>query len=242
MVGLKPDLVAIRGTQETLAMKEATSTIPVVMCGVADPVRRGLAASLSHPGGNITGLNSVTTEIETKRVALLREVVPGMKRMAMMGDFRNPAVQNQWKEVQIAAQTLAIDTIHFDVRNPTDLNNAFEQATTQNMEAVRVGVDATTRTNRKIIIELAEKYRMHVIYAAREFADDGGLISYAPDYANIYSRCAAFVDKILKGAAPAELPIELPIKFELILNLRTAKTLGLTITPTVLSLADEVIE
>jgi putative tryptophan/tyrosine transport system substrate-binding protein len=242
LVSLRPDLVAIRGTQETLAMKEATSTIPIVMCGVADPVRRGLAASLSHPGGNITGLNSVTTEIETKRVALLKEVVPGMKRMAMMGDFRNPAVQNQWKEVQIAAQTLAIDTIHFDVRSRSDLNYAFELATTQNMEAVRVGVDATTRTNRKVIIELAEKYRMPVIYAAREFADDGGLISYAPDYANIYSRCAAFVDKIFKGAAPAELPIELPTKFELILNLRTAKVLGLTITPTVLSLADEVIE
>lgn len=242
LVSLKPDLLAIRGTQESLAMKEATSTIPIVMCGVADPVRRGLAVSLSHPGGNITGLNSVTTEIETKRVALLKEVVPGMKRMAMVGDFRNPAVQNQWKEVQIAAQTLAIDVIHFDVRSASDLSDAFEQATTERVEAVRVGVDGTTRTNCTAIIELAKKYRMPVIYAAREFADDGGLVSYAPDYANIYSRCAAFVDKIFRGASPAELPIELPTKFELILNLRTAKALGLSITPTILSLADETIE
>ena len=242
LVSLKPDLVAIRGTQETLAMKKATSTIPIVMCGVVDPVKRGLAASLSHPGGNITGLNSVTTEIETKRVALLKDVVPGMKRMAMMGDFRNPAVQNQWIEVQTAAQTLAIDTRNFDVRSPSDLSNAFAQAAIQKVEAVRVGVDATTRTNRRAIIELAEKYRMPVIYAAREFADDGGLISYAPDYANIYSRCAAFADKILKGTSPADLPIELPTKFELIVNLRTARALGLSITPTVLSLADEVIE
>jgi ABC-type uncharacterized transport system substrate-binding protein len=150
-----------------------------------------------------------------------------MKRMAMVGDFRNPAVQNQWKEVQIAPQTLGIDTIHFDVRSASDLSSAFEHATRENVEAVRVGVDGTTRTNRKVIIELAEKYRMPVIYA---------------DYANIYSRCAAFADKIFKGATPAELPIELPTKFELILNLRTAKVLGLAITPTVLSLADEVIE
>jgi len=223
-------------------MKEATRTIPIVMCGVVDPVGIGIAASLSHPGGNFTGLSSVTTDIDTKRIALLKEVVPGMKKMALLGDFRNPAVQNQWKQAKIAAQTLAIDPIHFDVRSAEDLNNAFEQATKERVEAIRIGVDGTTRPHRKLIIALAEKYRMPVIYAAREFVDDGGLVSYAPDYANMYSRGAVYVDKIFRGAVPAELPIELPTKFELILNLRTAKALGLSITPTVLSLADEVIE
>lgn len=242
LVGLKIDLLIVRGTLEALAIKEATSTIPIVMCGVVDPVGIGIAASLSHPGSNFTGLSSVTTEIEAKRIALLKEVVPGMKRMALLGDFRNPNVQNQWEEVKIAAQTLAIDPIHFDVQSATDLNNAFEQATKERVEAIRVGVDGTTRPHRKVIIELAEKYRMPVIYAAREFVDDGGLVSYAPDYANMYSRGAAFVDKIFRGAVPAELPIELPTKFELILNLRTAKALGLSITPTILSLADAVIE
>ena len=242
LIGLKVDLLIVRGTQEAQAMKEATSTIPVVMCGVVDPVGIGIAASLSHPGRNFTGSSSVVTDIETKRIALLKEVVPGMKRMALLGDFRNPAAQNQWKEVKIAAQALAIDPVHFDVRSAADLNNAFEQATKEKVDAIRVGVDGTTRPHRKLIIELAEKYRIPVIYAAREFVDDGGLVSYAPDYANMYSRGAAFVDKIFKGAFPAELPIELPTKFELILNLKTAKALGLSITPTILSLTDEFIE
>jgi putative ABC transport system substrate-binding protein len=212
------------------------------MCGVADPVGMGVALSLARPGLNFTGLSSFVTELETKRIALLKEVVLGMKRMALLGDFRNPATQNQWKEVKTAAENLAIDAVQFDVRSATDLNNAFGLATKEKVEAIRVAVDATTRPHRKLIIELAETHKMPVIYVAREFVDNGGLVSYSPDYANMYSRSAAYVDKILKGALPAELPIELPTKFELVLNLRTAKALGLSITPIVFSLTDEFIE
>jgi putative tryptophan/tyrosine transport system substrate-binding protein len=242
LVGLKVDLLIVRGTQEAQAIKEATNTIPVVMVGVADPVGMGVAKSLAHPERNFTGLSSATTEIETKRIALLKEVVPRMKKMGLLGDFRNPATQNQWKEVEIAAQKLAIDPVQFDVRSVADLKSAFELATKEKVEAIRVAVDGTTRPHRKLIIELAETHKMPVIYVAREFVDDGGLVSYAPDYANMYSRGAAFVDKTLRGAVPAELPIELPTKFELILNLKTAKALGLSITPTILSLTDEFIE
>jgi putative ABC transport system substrate-binding protein len=242
LIGLKVDLLIVRGTQEAQAMKEAVSTIPVVMCGVADPVGMGVAASLAHPERNFTGLSSFTREIETKRIALLREVVPAMKRMALLADFRNPTSQNVRKESKIAAQKLAIDPVEFDVRSAADLKNAFELASKEKVDAFKVGLDGTTRLHRKVIIELAEKHKMPAIYQAREFVDDGGLVSYGPDYANMYSRGAAFVDKIFKGAVPAELPIELPTKFELILNLRTAKALGLSITPTILSLADEVIE
>ncbi len=242
LMGSKVDLLMVRGTQEAQAIKEATSTIPVVMCGVADPVRTGVALSLARPGLNFTGLSSFITELETKRIALLKEVVPGMKKIALLGDFRNPATQNQWIEVKTAGEKLSIDAVQFDVRNATDLNDAFELAIKENVEALRIAVDATTRPHRKLIIELAELHKIPVIYVAREFVDNGGLVSYAPNYANMYSRSAEYVDKILKGALPAEVPIELPTKFELVLNLRTAKALGLSITPMVFSLTDEFIE
>ena len=144
--------------------------------------------------------------------------------------------------MKTATEKLAIDAVQFDVRSAADLNSAFRLAIKEKVDAIRVAVDATTRPHRGLIIELAETHKMPVIYVAREFVDNGGLVSYAPDYANIYSGSAAYVDKILKGALPAELPIELPTKFELVLNLRTAKALGLSITPIVFSLADEFIE
>jgi putative ABC transport system substrate-binding protein len=242
LIGSKVDLMIVRGTQEAQAIKEATSTLPVVMCGVADPVGAGVALSLARPGLNFTGLSSFITEVETKRIALLKEIVPGMKKVALVGDFRNRATQNQWNEVKIAAETLAINAVPFDVRSATDLKDAFERAIIENVEAFRVAVDATTRPHRKLIIELAETHKIPVIYVAREFVDSGGLVSYAPDYATIYSRGATYVDKIFKGALPAELPIELPTKFELVLNLGTAKALGLSITPMVFSLTDVFID
>lgn len=242
LIGSRVDLLIVRGTQEAQAMKEATNTIPVVMCGVADPVGMGVALSLARPGLNFTGLSSFTTELETKRIALLKEVVPGMRRMALLGDFRNPATTSQWNEVKTAAEKLAIDAVQFDVRNATDLSDAFGLATKEKVDAIRVAVDATTRPHRKLIIELAEGHKIPVIYVAREFVDTGGLVSYAPNYANMYSRAAEYVDKVLKGTLPAELPIELPTKFELVLNLKTAKALGMTVPPSLLALADEVIE
>ena len=242
LIGFNPDVIVVRGTPEVLALKRATRTIPVVMTAVADPVGVGAAASLSRPGGNITGLASAVSEIETKRVAYLKEMVPGMKRMASLGDFRNPNIHLQWAQVQAAAPALGIEPLRFDVRSAADLMQAFETAAVSDVQAVRVGVDGIIRIHRRLIIELAGKHRLPAIYSAREFAEDGGLMSYSPDYTHLYWRAASFVDRILKGAKPADLPIELPSKFELVLNLTTAKALGIAVAPTLLARADEVIE
>ena len=212
------------------------------MSAVVDPVGLGVAASLKRPGGNITGMSSIVTELEAKRVGLLKELVPGMKRMALMGDFRNSAVAMQWDEVQIAARSLGIEAQRFDVRSAADVNRAFEVAIREHVDAIRVGVDGVTRPNRRLIIDLAAMYKLPTIYAAREFADDGGLIAYAANYAHLYLRAASFVDKIFKGANPADIPVEQPTKFDLIVNLKTAKALGLTVPYTLLARADEVIE
>jgi putative ABC transport system substrate-binding protein len=242
LLRLNVDLIVVRGTPEVLAIKNATSTIPVVMSAVVDPVGLGVAASLRRPGGNITGMSSIVTELEAKRVELLKELVPGMKRMALLGDFRNSAVAMQWDEVQIAARSLGIEAQRFDVRSTADVNRAFEVAIREHVDAIRVGVDGVTRPNRRLIIDLAAMHKLPTIYAAREFADDGGLIAYAANYAHLYLRAASFVDKIFKGANPADIPVEQPTKFDLIVNLKTAKALGLTVPYTLLARADEVIE
>ena len=242
LLRLNVDLIVVRGTPEVLAIKNATSTIPVVMSAVVDPVGLGVAASLRRPGGNITGMSSIVTELEAKRVELLKELVPGMKRMALLGDFRNSAVTMQWEEVQIAARSLGIEAQRFDVRSTADVNRAFEVAIREHVDAIRVGVDGVTRPNRRLIIDLAAMHKLPTIYAAREFADDGGLIAYAANYAHLYLRAASFVDKIFKGANPADIPVEQPTKFDLIVNLKTAKALGLTVPYTLLARADEVIE
>jgi putative tryptophan/tyrosine transport system substrate-binding protein len=242
LLRLNVDLIVVRGTPEVLAIKNATSTIPVVMSAVVDPVGLGVAASLRRPGGNITGMSSIVTELEAKRVELLKELVPGMKRMALLGDFRNSAVAMQWDEVQIAARSLGIEAQRFDVRSTADVNRAFEVAIREHVDAIRVGVDGVTRPNRRLIIDLAAMHKLPTIYAAREFADEGGLIAYAANYAHLYLRAASFVDKIFKGANPADIPVEQPTKFDLIVNLKTAKALGLTVPYTLLARADEVIE
>jgi putative ABC transport system substrate-binding protein len=242
LLRLNVDLIVVRGTPEVLAIKNATSTIPVVMSAVVDPVGLGVAASLRRPGGNITGMSSIVTELEAKRVELLKELVPGMKRMALLGDFRNSAVAMQWDEVQIAARSLGIEAQRFDVRSNADVNRAFEVAIREHVDAIRVGVDGVTRPNRRLIIDLAAMHKLPTIYAAREFADEGGLIAYAANYAHLYLRAASFVDKIFKGANPADIPVEQPTKFDLIVNLKTAKALGLTVPYTLLARADEVIE
>jgi putative ABC transport system substrate-binding protein len=242
LIGLDPDVIVVRGTPEVLALKAATSTIPVVMSAVADPVRVGVAASLSRPGGNITGMASLTVETETKRIQYLKEIVPSMQRVGFMGDFRNPPIQLQWYQVLDAAPSLRVEALRFDVRSPADIVQAFEAAVKQEVQALRVSVDGSTRPNRRLIIELATKHKLPAIYGAREFADEGGLMSFSPDYAHLYSRAATFVDRIFKGDKPADLPIELPSKFELLLNLKTAKALDLEIAPTLLARVDEVIE
>ena len=244
LIRLKVNLMLVRGTPEILAVKKATSTIPVVMAAVADPVGLGVAASLSHPGGNITGMDSFTTEVETKRLGLLKELLPEMKRMAFLGDFRNSAVQKQWNEVESAARPLNLHASRLDIRSAFDVSRAFDAAMKEKekVDAIRVGIDGTTRPNRQLIIDLAETNKIPAIYAAKEFVEDGGLMAYATNYAELYSRAATFVDKIFKGANPANLPIERPTKLELVINAKTAKTIGIEIPVTLLARADEVIE
>ena len=243
LLRLNLDLIVVRGTPEIIAIKNANSKIPIVMSAVgADPIGLGLAVSLNHPGGNITGMSSMVTELEAKRLEILKEIVPGMKRVAILGDFRNSAVAMQWDEVQKAARSLALDAERFDVRSSEDISRAFEAAIGDHVDAIRVGVDGTTRPNRRLIIELASKYKLPAIYAAREFAIDGGLIAFAADYGDLYLRTATIVDKVLKGANPAEIPVEQPTKFDLVVNLKTAKSLGITIPYVLVARADEVIE
>jgi len=242
LVALNPDVVVLRGTPEALAVKNATSTIPVVMSAVVDPVAIGVAASLSRPGGNFTGMTSVVTELEGKRLGILKEVVPGMKRVGVLGDHTNPAVQMEWREVQIAARSLMIDAIVFDVRHAADVSHAFDVAVSEKLDALLVRVDGTTRPNRQLIIDLAAIHKLPALYSAKEFIDEGGLIAYAVSYVDLYRRAASLVEKIFKGAKPSELPIERPTKFELVLNLKTARALGLTFPPGVLATTDEVIE
>jgi len=242
LLRLNLDLIVVRGTPEIIAIKNANSKIPIVMSAVVDPIGLGLAASLNHPGGNITGMSSMVTELEAKRLEILREIVPAMKRMALLGDFRNSAVAMQWDEVQTAARSLALEVERFDVRSGEDISRAFEEAIGDHVDAIRIGVDGTTRPNRGLIIELASKYKLPAIYAAREFAIDGGLIAFAADYADLYLRAATIVDKVLKGANPAEIPVEQPTKFDLVVNLKTANSLGLTIPYVLVARADEVIE
>jgi len=242
LLRLNLDLIVVRGTPEIIAIKNANGKLPIVMSAVVDPVGLGLAASLNHPGGNITGMSSIVTDLQAKRLEILREIVPGMKRAAILGDLRNPAVAMEWDELESAARSLALEVKRFDVRSSEDINRAFETAIEDNVDAIYVGVDGTTRPNRGLIIELASKYKLPAVYAAREFAMEGGMIAFGADYADLYSRTATVVDKVLKGGNPAEIPIEQPTKFTFVVNLKTAGSLGLTIPNVLVARADEVIE
>ncbi len=242
LIRLKVDLIVLRGTPQVLAVKNATSTIPVVMAAVANPVGLGIVADLAHPGGTITGLTSFVTEVEAKRIELLKEIVPGMRRVAAIWDSSNPTTAIQLEGQQTAARSLAIEITHLPVQNAADVSRAFEAAINERIDAIVVAIDTVTSTNRRQIVDLAARYRLPAIYASREFVDDGGLMTYGVSYPQLYYRAASFVDKILKGAKPADIPVEQPTKLELILNLKTAKALGLAIAPSVLARADEVIE
>jgi putative ABC transport system substrate-binding protein len=240
LVQLKVDLILTRGTPAALAAKKATQTIPVVMTGTGDPVGQNLVASLPRPGGNVTGLSAVVTEIYAKRVELLRELVPGAGRIAALFNMSNPAIPPQWREVERAARALAIEPQLLDVRKREDLGPAFDAAIRQRADAVVVGLDTLTQTNQQLIVDLAAKHRLPAIYASMEFA--GGLAIYGVNYPDHYRRAASFVDRIFKGAKPADLPVEQPTKFELVINTRTAKAVGLTIPSSLLLRADQLIQ
>ena len=233
LVGLKMDVLVAGSSAAALAAKKATGTIPIVMVA-ADPVGLGLVASLARPGGNVTGLSYFNEAIVAKRVQLLKEFVPGLARVAVL---RNPTIAVHatfWQETEVAARTLGVALQPLDIRGPDDFEAAFAAATRGNAQALIAFDDALTVAYRPQIVALAASSRLPAMYGLREFPDDGGLMSYGPSFADLFRRAATYVDKILKGAKPADLPVEQPTKFELVINLKTAKALGLTVPPSLL--------
>ena len=234
------DLIVTRGTPAVLAAKAATTTIPVVMAAIGEPMLA--VASIARPGGNVTGLSAFVTDLQAKRVELLKDVFPGLSRVATMLNMGNPVFPPQWREIDAAARSLGLEAQLFDVRKTADIEPAFNLAVERRVEAIVVGLDAVTQVNAVLIAEIATNRRLATIYASKEFVEVGGLIAYGVSYPDLYRRAATYIDKIFKGARPADLPVEQPIKFELVINLKTAKALGLDLPPTLLARADEVIE
>jgi ABC-type uncharacterized transport system substrate-binding protein len=242
LVGLKVDVIVSSSTPSVLAVKKATSTIPIVFVSISDPVASGLVASLARPGGNITGLSIVAVELSGKRLELLKEAVPSVTRVAFLWDSANPAQAPQWKEAQAAAQALRLQLQSLEVRSSNDFDSAFEAALRERAQALVTTPAALLGAHLKRIVEFAAKNRLPAMYGNPQFVDAGGLMSYAPDYSAQYRRAATYVDKVLKGAKPADLPVEQPTKFEFVVNLKAAKQIGLTIPPNVLARADRVIK
>jgi putative tryptophan/tyrosine transport system substrate-binding protein len=242
LVRLKVDVIVTRGTPAVLAAKEATNTMPIVMAASGDPILSGIVPSLARPGGNVTGLSATTVEVNGKRLELLRALLPKMGRVAVLLNMANPNNVLQWKEIESVGRTLGIQAQRLDVRKADDIAPAFDAATNQKADAMVVVIEAITQANQLPIVRLAARHRLPAMYASREFVEGGGLIAYGVNYADLYRRAARYVDKIFKGAKPADLPIEQPTTFELLVNRKTAQALGLTIPQTMLMRADQVIE
>jgi putative ABC transport system substrate-binding protein len=242
LVRLPVDLILTRGTPATLAARDATTTIPIVMTASGDPLGVGLIASLAHPGGNITGLSTYRTELAGKRVELVKELLPGSSRVARLNNMSNPVTPPEWEEAKRAARAFGLVADLLDVHNDADIGRAFETALIGHVEAVIVGIGAVTLAHCQLIVDLAARNRLPAAYSSREFVDAGGLITYGSSYPRRYFRAATLVDKILKGAKPGDLPVEQPTNLELVINLKTAKALDLTISPSIIVRADEVIE
>lgn len=242
LVKLKVDLILTRGTPAALAAKSATRTIPVVMAASGDPVGTGIVASLARPGGNVTGLSSGISESYPKRIELLGELLPKLKRIAAIFNMGNRSIPPQWSIVQASARSLSIEAQLLDIRRPEDLPGAFDAAAKQRAEALVVGLDGVTQANLRPIAEFAAKQRLPSIYPAKDYAHAGGLMTYGSSDFHMYHRAATFVHKIFQGATPADLPVEQPTKWEFLINLKTARTLGLTIPQSLLVRADQVIQ
>jgi putative ABC transport system substrate-binding protein len=245
LVRLKVDIIVSAGPSATRAAKEATSTIPIVMTQDSDPVGNGFVASLARPGGNITGLSTLSPEISGKHLELLKETVPKLSRVAVLGSSTQPGNAQALREVELAARELKVQLQYLDIRDardPKDIETAFRAASKGRAEAVLVLGSPVLNSHRAQIADLAAKNRLPAIYDRREYVEAGGLMSYATSIADLDRRAATYVDKILKGAKPADLPVEQPKKFEFIINLKAAKQIGLTIPPNVLVRADRVIK
>jgi putative ABC transport system substrate-binding protein len=241
LVGLKPDVIVAAPTPSVLAAKKASATIPIVFVSVADPVGSGLVASLARPGENITGLTVLVPELSGKRLELLKEALPNVIRVAALWNPANPAQKLVWKEMQAAAQELRLQLQSLEVRSANDFDIAFEAALRERTQALIPSPEPLINTQLKRIVEFAAKNRLPAMYGGPEVVDAGGLMSYAPNYIDQYRRTAIYVDKILKGAKPADLPVQQPMKFEFVINLKAAKQIGVTIPPNVLARADKVI-
>jgi putative ABC transport system substrate-binding protein len=239
LVQLKVDLIVTRGTPATRAAKEATDIIPVVMATMGSP--SPIVVSFANPGGNITGMTTYSTELIGKRIELLKEAVPRLSRVALLHNMGNPAVPPEWEETKTAARSLDLQAELLDVRSQDGLASAFERAGRQRVDGLLIGADGLTQLYQHTIVDWAARNRLPAAYPARDFVEAGGLFAYAVSYPDLYFRFARFIDKIFKGAKPGALPIEQPTKFELVINLKTAKALGLTIPQSVLVRADEVI-
>jgi putative ABC transport system substrate-binding protein len=242
LVRLKVDLIVVSGALATSAAKKATGEIPIVMAVAGDPVASGHVASLGRPGGNITGLTNLAPELGGKRLELLKEVIPGLSRVAVISDPRNPVFTLQVREVESSARALKLQLQIMEVREPNDFDSAFASAQKVHAGAVGTLASAFLGAHREKLVNLAEKSRLPTMYHNSGFVEVGGLMSYGVNNFDLYRRAAVYVDKILKGAKPADLPVEQPTKFELVINLKTAKQIGLTIPPNVLARADRVIK
>jgi putative tryptophan/tyrosine transport system substrate-binding protein len=242
LLGLKPDVIVTAGPMDTRAVRKATSTIPIVMTWDQDPVGSGFVASLAHPGGNVTGLSILAPEISGKELELLKEIIPRLSRVAFLGNSTEPGNTQALRETQTAARSFGMQLQSLDVLTAKDIDTAIGAASNAHAHAILVLTSPVVFTHRTRLVDLAAKHRLAAIYQRRQFVEDGGLMSYAASITDLDRRAAIYVDKILKGAKPADLPVEQPTKFELVINLKTAKQIGLTIPPNVLTRADRVIK
>jgi putative ABC transport system substrate-binding protein len=242
LVDLKVDVIVAPGTAAARAARDATATIPIVTVLVSDPVGLGLVASLARPGGNITGMSSAAKDIAGKQLQLLKELLPGLSRVAVLWSSTTPAHPITLKEVEAAAKTLQLQVRTFDVRTPESLERSFRVILGQRAGALMPLDGPFMFVQRRRIADFAAKNRLPLICSSRAYPDVGALMSYGPSFSDLYYRAATYVDKILKGAKPADLPVEQPTKFELVINLKTAKAFGLTIPPALLGRTDEVIQ
>jgi putative tryptophan/tyrosine transport system substrate-binding protein len=241
LVRLKVDIIVTPGASPTRAAKAATSTIPIIMTQDSDPVANGFVASLARPGGNITGLSTFAPELGGKRLEILREVVPKLSRVAVLGTSTSPGYAPMIREMELAANSFKVELQYQNISDSTDIETAFRAASKGRADAVLTFASAILSTQRAQIVELATKNRLPAIYHNSPFVEAGGLMTYGVSVIDLDRRAAVYVDKILKGAKPADLPVEQPTKFEFVINLKAAKQIGLTIPPNVLARADKVI-
>jgi putative tryptophan/tyrosine transport system substrate-binding protein len=242
LINLKVDVIVTAVTPDALAAAKATKTIPIVMAATGDPVTTGLIASLARPGGNVTGLTQIQTDLSAKRLQLLKEIAPGISRIAALWNPQDAISSLARQEIESAARHLAVELHSLEVRSSDELTAAFASAADAHDDALMVLPSPIFVVNEQRIADFAAKHRLPSMFHLREFVQAGGLLAYGPDRADLFRRAASYVDKILKGANPADLPVEQPTKFQLVINLTTAKALGLTVPRYLLAEADEIIE